>query len=134
MTLVVAFGHAMNMHYIHSLAKKVNPFVNMWYSHIGFLFANSLMSNIYPFKLEQEGVILSLLLLIVLISIATVITQYGIILANSIKAPPLVMPFGYVSVLVGFCADVYLFETEFSLLPILGILLTSSGLLSGYLI
>ena len=44
------------------------------------------------------------------------------------------MPFGYVGVLVGFAADVYLFDTEFTLLPILGMILTSIGLLSGYLV
>ena len=55
-------------------------------------------------------------------------------LANSIKSPSLVMPLGYVGVLVGFTADIYLFGTTFTLLPIVGMILTSIGLLSGYLV
>ena len=43
------------------------------------------------------------------------------------------MPFGYASVIVSFWADVYLFDTVFSALPIIGMILTSAGLLSGYL-
>ena len=44
------------------------------------------------------------------------------------------MPFGYVTVVIGFIADIYLFGTKFSLLGAVGIVLTSTGLLSGYLI
>ena len=44
------------------------------------------------------------------------------------------MPLGYVCIVLGFCADVYLFDTEFGVLPMLGILMTSAGLLSGYLV
>ena len=44
------------------------------------------------------------------------------------------MPLGYVCVIIGFLADVYLFDIDFGVLPILGILLTSAGLLSGYLV
>lgn len=43
------------------------------------------------------------------------------------------MPFGYVTVLVGFLADLYLFDISFDLSIIIGILLTSAGLLSEYL-
>ena len=57
-----------------------------------------------------------------------------IMMANSIKVPSLMMPFGYVAVMIGFVADVYLFDTDFSWLAIIGIMLTSSGLLSGYLV
>lgn len=44
------------------------------------------------------------------------------------------MPFGYIGVATGFLADVYLFGTEFTFTTILGIFLTSGGLLSGFLI
>ena len=46
--LVAALAHALNMHYIHVLSKKVHTFVNVHYSHIGFLVVNSLISNIIP--------------------------------------------------------------------------------------
>ena len=61
------------------------------------------------------------------------VSQYSIFLSNSLKSPSLVMPFGYASVMVSFLADVYLFDTKFSALPVIGMLLTSVGLLSGYL-
>jgi len=68
------------------------------------------------------------------VSFATLMAQYGINLANSIKSPTLVMPFGYVSVIVGMAADVYLFGSTFNLLQLFGMLMTSCGLLSGYLV
>ena len=43
------------------------------------------------------------------------------------------MPLGYASVVVGFWADVYLFGIEFTTLTVVGMFLTSAGLLSGYL-
>ena len=44
------------------------------------------------------------------------------------------MPFGYVGVATGFIADIYLFDVSFNLLAVLGIFLTSGGLLSGFLL
>ena len=68
------------------------------------------------------------------VTIGILIAQGGIVLANSLKPPSIMMPFGYAGVLVGFCGDVVLFGTQFTLIPIVGIVMTSSGLLSGYLI
>jgi len=62
------------------------------------------------------------------------IAQTLIFLANSLKKPSLMMPFGYFGVATGFIADVYLFDTQFTFLTALGIFLTSGGLLSGFLI
>lgn len=44
------------------------------------------------------------------------------------------MPFGYVGVATGFLADVYLFGISFTFLSVLGVFLTSGGLLSGFLL
>ena len=44
------------------------------------------------------------------------------------------MPFSYVSIIVGFLADLYLFGSSFTFLSIVGILLTSSGLVGKFLI
>ena len=44
------------------------------------------------------------------------------------------MPFGYFGVAIGFLADMYLFDTSFTFVMIVGVFLTSGGLLSGYLI
>lgn len=48
--------------------------------------------------------------------------------------PSVIMPFGYLSVVVAFLIDFYLFETRFSALTLLGIMMTSLGLLGNYLI
>lgn len=40
------------------------------------------------------------------------------------------MPFGYIAVIVGFIADVAFFGIQFNAMAVLGILLTSAGLLS----
>ena len=109
--LIAALAHAMNMHYIHALAKKVHTFVNVHYSHIGFLVVNSLLSMVFPSRLHWSEVSWELIGLLVGIFLATILTQYAMFLANSIKSPSLVMPFGYVGVIVGFAADIYLFDT-----------------------
>ena len=44
------------------------------------------------------------------------------------------MPFGYVCVVAGFLADLYLFQTDFNFLAVVGMGLTSVGLLSEYLL
>jgi hypothetical protein len=132
--LVAAFSNAMNMHCVHTLKNIVPPFVNVHYSHLGFLFINGLMSNVYPRQVDLVEIDLSLVLLILGIVISTLFTMYGIFLANTIKSPSLMMPLGYVSVLIGFWADVSLFGTHFTFLPVVGMLLTSAGLLSGFLV
>jgi drug/metabolite transporter (DMT)-like permease len=132
--MVAAFSHAMNMHYVHTLKKIVPPFVNVHYSHLGFLFVNSLMSIFNPHQIYRAAIDLPLVLLMLAITVATLFTQYGIFLANTIKSPSLMMPLGYVSVLIGFWADVSLFDTQFTLLSVVGMMLTSAGLLSGYLL
>ena len=44
------------------------------------------------------------------------------------------MPFGYVGVLISFLSDTIFFKIEFDFLSIIGMILTSVGLLSKYLI
>ena len=131
--LISAFCRAMNMHFIHGLAKKNHPFVTIHYSHVGFLMLNSFMTNIFPSRIKMEEVSFFFIFVLIGIVLTALLSQYSIFLSNSLKSPSLVMPFGYASVIVSFLADVYLFDTVFSALPIIGMLLTSAGLLSGYL-
>jgi drug/metabolite transporter (DMT)-like permease len=44
------------------------------------------------------------------------------------------MPFSYITIMVSFVADIYLFGTSFNFTAIVGIILTSSGLFGKYLI
>lgn len=39
------------------------------------------------------------------------------------------MPLGYLAVIIGFLADLYLFESQFTWMHVLGMVLTSAGLL-----
>jgi drug/metabolite transporter (DMT)-like permease len=50
--------------------------------------------------------------------------------ATSLKEPSKTMPLGYISIIVGFFADVIYFDVQFNSLAIIGMLLTSGGLLS----
>ena len=49
--------------------------------------------------------------------------------SNSLLKPSNTMPFGYVGVVIGFASDVLYFGVDFNWLAILGMLLTSIGLL-----
>ena len=131
--LISAFFRAMNMHLIHGLAKKNHPFVTIHYSHIGFFVLNSVMCNVHPVKISWDQIGWFMGFVLAAIVVTAILSQYSIFLANSLRSPSLVMPFGYASVVVSFLADVYLFDTDFSLLPVVGMLLTSAGLMSGYL-
>ena len=121
------------MHFIHGLAKINHPFVTIHYSHIGFFVLNGILCSVHPVEIEAKDVSWFLVLVMVGIIGTAIVSQYSIFLSNSLKSPSLVMPFGYASVIVSFLADVYLFDTKFSALPVVGMLLTSAGLLSGYL-
>jgi hypothetical protein len=68
------------------------------------------------------------------IMVLAFITQYLVYVSTSLVQPSQIMPLGYVCVMAGFLSDVYLFEVQFGMIPILGILMTSVGLLSGYLV
>jgi len=72
--------------------------------------------------------------MVIVMALAGVASITLIFFANSLKKPSLMMPFGYIGVATGFLADVFLFDTEFTFITILGIFLTSGGLLSGFLL
>lgn len=60
--------------------------------------------------------------------------QYMIFAASSLKKPSHTMPFGYVAIMTTFFADVCYFGVTFNPLQIIGIVLTSVGLLSKFFI
>lgn len=131
--LFSAFGYALNMLLIHILAKAVTPSLNIHQSNIGFLLMSSLLCSFTPNHLESTDITFKLVLELLAIVVIGYMTQFLIIRANSIKKPSYVMPFGYVSVVAGFLADIFLFKTQFSFLAIVGMALTSVGLLGEYL-
>ena len=128
--IMAALAHAFNLHFIHGLSTQVNTFVNMHYSHMGFIATNGILCNLAPRKMEMEDVSWWLVGMLAGIVVTGFLAQLLVFMANIIQKPSKMMPFGYVSVIAGFYADLYLFGTNFDLLPIIGMILTSVGLLS----
>ena len=131
--LFSAVCYACNMLLIHIIAKQIAPIVNLHQSNIGFMLASAILCSFIPNPLSLQDISLDIVLTVLGIVASGFLTQLFIIRANSYAKPSLVMPFGYVSVAVGFLADVLLFDTSFTFLSILGMLLTSAGLLGNYL-
>ena len=75
-----------------------------------------------------------LVFLLLAIIILTFGGQYLIIVANTLRKPSHMMPFGYAGVATGFLADIYMFDIDFTYLSMIGVFLTSGGLFSEYLI
>lgn len=127
--LFAALGYALNMLLIHVIAGKVSPTLNLHQSNVGFLLMSCFLCSVNPHPIDPQDVNVSLIVQVLGIVPIGYFAQFLIIRANNIAKPSDVMPFGYASVMVGFVADVVLFGTTFKLLQIVGILLTSVGLL-----
>jgi len=84
--------------------------VNMHYSHLGNILGSSVLCNFSPKVMELKSFNLSFILLIVCVSVTGIFAQNLIFLANSLKKPSLMMPFGYVGVTAGFLFDLYMFD------------------------
>ena len=108
---VSAITNALNLHFVHKLAKRIHPFVNAHYSHFAFLGINATLSQFSSKKVELTDMSFNVVTLLLTITLLSLLSQYCIMMANNIKQPSLMMPFGYVSVVVGFGADIYLFGT-----------------------
>ena len=132
--LISAFCNALNFHFVHGLAKKIDSMVNMHYSHLGNMFVSGFLCNFSPKAMNPLDFNSKFILLIILVAVVGIFAQNLIFLASSLKKPSLMMPFGYVGVTTGFFIDLFLFDTYFTFMSILGIFLTSLGLISGYLL
>ena len=123
-----------NVLLIHILSAKIEPIVNVYLCNFAFILAGSIFCSFTGSEVKREQVGWVLIAEMAGVVVFGFLTHFFIIKANSISKPSVVMPFGYVSVVVGFLGDVFLFGTEFSFLAVVGMLLTSTGLLGGYLI
>lgn len=128
--LISALMSAFNFHYIYGLSKFIHPLVNMIFSHLGFIAISTILTNFQPFRAKAEDFTITYLFQLALIVISGFGAQYCLFMANSMIKPSKAMPLGYISVIVGFLADVYLFDTNFTILPVIGMFLTSAGLLT----
>jgi hypothetical protein len=132
--IFAAFGHALNLHLIHGSAKKVDQMLNVHYSHTGNIIFSGIICNMAPQVMPAESYTLEFFLLLLGISLTGIFSITFIFMANSLKKPSVMMPFGYVGVATGFLADIYLFDTSFTFLTFMGVVLTSGGLMSEFLL
>ena len=89
-----------------------------------------LLSNLQPPYIDASKISLQLLFAFVLVVILALLAQYMIFAATSLKEPSHTMPLGYLSIVIGFLADIIFFKVEFNSYTVAGMLLTSAGLLS----
>lgn len=108
---VSAFTYALNLHFVHGLSKVVDPMVNMYYSHLGNLIAGGIVCNFSPKIIDSSKLNMTFILLIICMSVFGIVAQNLVYLANSLKKPSVMMPFGYVGVVTGFLIDLYFFDT-----------------------
>jgi len=126
---VGAIGFAMASIYIHDQAKIVPRSVNLHYSYYGHILLASLFSQYsHPIIIFESISVYHVFLFVCMIAMS-LLFQNLLFLAVSLQKPSNILPFGYCGVLVSFLADVYYFHTSFSLLSVVGMLLTSIGLL-----
>ena len=109
--LISAFCNALNFYFVHGLAKKIDSMVNMHYSHLGNMFVSGFLCNFSPKAMNPLDFNSKFILLIILVAVVGIFAQNLIFLANSLKKPSLMMPFGYVGVTTGFFIDLFLFDT-----------------------
>lgn len=62
------------------------------------------------------------------------LTQNLITRAIYLKKASYIMPFGYISIIVAFVCDIFLFNSSFDWISIIGMIMTSAGLLSKLLV
>ncbi len=72
--------------------------------------------------------------LLLISAILSILYQYLIFAANTLKKPSHTMPFGYVSIVINYLADLFLYGSKFKVVPMLGIFLTSAGLIGDFLL
>jgi hypothetical protein len=52
----------------------------------------------------------------------------------SLKKPSYLMPFGYLTIIVSFITDIFIFNSTFDVFSIIGMVMTSGGLFSKLII
>ena len=73
---------------------------------------------------------MSIVVAFLFVVVLALVAQYMIFTSTSMIEPSKTMPFGYLGIIVGFTADILYFKVQFDFISILGMFLTSIGLLS----
>lgn len=130
MVIVAAFCFSMSMVYVHEQGKNISTVVNLHYSYVSHMLLTGLLSNMDPPSIDASQITLALVFAFVMVVILALLAQYMIFAATSLKEPSYTMPLGYLSIVIGFLADIIFFKVEFNYYTVIGMLLTSAGLLS----
>jgi drug/metabolite transporter (DMT)-like permease len=130
MVIVAAFCFSMAMVYVHEQGKNISTVINLHYSYISHMLLTGILSNFSPPSIDAYRLTIGVGFAFVMVVILALMTQYMIFAATSLKEPSYTMPLGYLSIVIGFLADVIFFKVEFNVLTVIGMLLTSAGLLS----
>jgi drug/metabolite transporter (DMT)-like permease len=133
-SLAAAFTSSIAKTYLHDMQGKIPGTVVLQYFYIGQCFFNSVAMMFQ----EEDPNALSLdwnfFLNIFLLTLSAYFTQMFSTRALLLKKPSYIMPLSYISIVLSAITDFLLFGNSFSTLSIIGMFLTSSGLLVKILI
>lgn len=104
--------------------------INLHYSYVSHLLLTGILSNLEPPYIDVSKITIGLGFAFVMVVILALLAQYMIFAAASLKEPSYTMPLGYLSIVIGFLADIIFFKVDFNSYTVIGMLLTSAGLLS----
>ena len=130
--IVVALFSAIAMHMLHSLKGKVTTQISLQYFYIAQIFLTGLIQNFAPISLPETVPLEFFLGMAALVGCAY-LTQNLMTRAVYLKKASLIMPFGYAGIVFASIYDILSGE-HFDFLSIVGMVLTSAGLMSKLLI
>ena len=133
LVILAALAYSFNMLMVHLIGKSIPSNVFVLQSNAGMVLVTGILCAIFPNPISSNDINLPLVGGLGLIVITGYISQKCTVIANSSLKPSLVMPFGYLSILVAFVTEYFIFGTYFSWTTIIGMILTSLGLLGNFL-
>ena len=133
-SLASAFTNSISMSYLHDLQGKVSSTIALHYFYIGQCIFNSLAMMFEEQDLTAKNIDLHFYIYMFGLVISAYLTQNFNTRAIMLKKPSYIMPLGYITIILSSVMDFLLFGNSFGTLSILGMFLTSSGLLAKLLI
>jgi drug/metabolite transporter (DMT)-like permease len=122
------------MTYLHDLQGRVPGTIALQYFYIGQCLFNSVAMMFESVDLKAKSLDLNFYFYLFGLTITAYLTQNFMTRAIMLKKPSFIMPLGYITIILSTIMDFFLFGNSFSMLSIVGMLLTSSGLLVKLLI
>lgn len=127
--VVGAFCNSFSMLYLHELKGKVSNLIALQYFYIAQTFVTGTLQNFQTMKISRK-IDHNFVLAVAGLVMFAYCTQNLITRAIYLKKASYIMPFGYISIVVAFISDIVFFSANFDWVSIVGMLMTSAGLLS----